>query len=171
MNKNFLPFLLAANFISLSVFAQQAGENKGWPSAERYSFISSCINTAKSSMSEDSARFYCYCMQEKVEIKYPTIEIAATITEDDMNSPAWQKDIKVCLAGFWSTEERETFLSNCKSSATAGGISEERSKSYCECMLYKVEVRFPNPLDAEKLTPEVLATPEWKKILKGCLEF
>lgn len=157
-------------FISKS-FSQQAGEKKGWPSIERYSFISECIKEAKSGMSEDSARFYCYCMQERVETKYPTIEQAAKITEADMQSEAWQKDIKSCLGGFWGTSEREAFLTECMETAKKAVVSEEKSKTYCECMLFKVEIKYPNPIDAGILTPEKLNSPEWKKIIKGCLDF
>jgi hypothetical protein len=173
MKKLILSYLLVLILFVSNSFAQEAGEpkKKGWPSAERYGFITSCIREAKSNMSEDSARFYCYCMLDRVEKKYPTIEEASKITETDMQSAAWQKDIKECLGGYWGSAEREAFLSNCISSAQKGGIGEEKSKSYCGCMLYKVEIRYPNPLDAEKLTPEVLDTPDWKKILKGCLDF
>ena len=162
----FISFL----FIS-KMLAQTTGEKKGWPSIERYSFINSCITTAKEKMSEDTARFYCYCMQEKIELTYPTIELAGKITEADMESADWKKDIKSCLDGFWATTVRAAFLSNCISTAREGGMTEENSKSYCECMLFKVEKKFPNPLDAGKLTAKVLDTPEWKKIIQTCLNF
>ena len=48
-------------------------------------------------MSEDSARFCCYCMQEKVERKYPTIEEASKISGNDMQSPEWKKILQGCL--------------------------------------------------------------------------
>jgi|CXWL01.1.fsa_nt_gi hypothetical protein len=166
----FTPLFIFVLFVCNS-FGQEAGEKKGWPSSERYAFISECIKEAKVSLSEDSARFYCYCMQERVEKKYPTIEEAAKITEADMQSEAWQKDIKSCLGGFWGTAEREEFLSNCISSAQKGEISGEKAKTYCECMLYKIEIEFPNPVDAGNLTPEKLSSPEWKKIIQGCLDF
>lgn len=170
MKKSIFILLFISFCFSNKSFAQ-TGEKKGWPSAERFSFISSCIETAKANMSVDSARFYCYCMQEKVEEKYPTVDEASKITEAEMESSAFQEYIKNCLNGFWSTAERSEFLTNCISSAKAGGISGEKANSYCECMLFKVEIKFPNPLDTNKLTSELLSTPEWKKILQGCLEF
>ena len=154
-----------------NIFAQPGTQKNGWPSVERYNFISECIKAAKAGMSEDSARFYCYCMQFKVEAKYPTIEEAGKITENDMQSPEWQKDIKTCLTGgSWSAKERSAFLSNCISSAKTG-MGEEKAKNYCECMVYKVESRYPNAADAGELTTEKLNSPEWKKILQGCLDF
>ena len=86
--------ILLTGFILLlftgNIFAQPGAPKKGWPSVERYDFITECIRTAKEGMSEDSARFYCYCMQFKVEAKYPTIEEAGKITKNDMESPEWQ---------------------------------------------------------------------------------
>ena len=171
MKKSILSTLFVFFLIIGNITAQVTGETKGWPSDERYAFINECINTAKEHLSEDSARFYCYCMQFKVEKKYPTIELAATITEADMNSPEWQKDIKGCLnGGTWTAADRSTFLNECITSAK-GSVGDEKAKIYCECMLYKVEVKFPNPEDAGTLTAEKLATPEWKKIIQSCLDF
>ena len=110
-------------------------------------------------------------MQQKIETKYPTIEQAVKITEADMESAGWQQEIKNCLGGFWATKERAAFLSSCIASSKEGGMSDVKSKNYCECMLFKIENKFPDPEDAEKLTPEIPATPEWKKIIQTCLDF
>lgn len=171
MKKLQFSTLLIGVLFAGNLFAQEAGEKKGWPSAERYSFISECIKEAKSGMSEDSARFYCYCMQELIELKYPAIEDVAKITKDELNSEAWKKEIAGCLSGFWGTSEREEFLSECIGSAKIAGVNEEKAKSYCECMLYKVEKMYPDPLDAGELTSEKLESPEWKKIIQSCLDF
>ncbi len=167
--------LLSCLFISLlfisKTFAQETGEKKGWPSVERYGFIRECIKEAKAGMSEDSARFYCYCMQEGVEKKYPTVEEAAKITEAEMRSEEWQKEIKSCLGGFWGTAEREALLTECMATAEKNSVPANKSKSYCECMLFKVEMKYPNPLEALELTAEKLNLPEWKKIIQDCLDF
>lgn len=171
MNKKSL--LLA--FISLLVisksFAQLQVEKKGWPSDDRYAFISECIKTAKAGLGEDSARYYCYCMQFKIETKFPTVAAASAITEEDMQTPEWQKEVKSCVAGgSWTSKDRSEFLSNCIKSAKEG-LGEQKAKSYCECMMYKIEVRYPNAADAAKLTEEKLNSPEWKKITQSCLDF
>lgn len=176
MKKLLLSILLLSTFFISKSFAQAAGEpveKKGWPSSERADFIRECIKTAKVNMGEDSARSYCYCMQEKVEKKYPTIEAAGKITSADMQSPGWQKDIKDCIAssGTWPTIERKAFITECVKSATAGGLTEDKAKSYCSCMLFKIEKKFPNAADAGSITEETLQTPEFKKMLKDCLEF
>lgn len=173
--KKIIAFYLLVSILFVSnSFAQEDGEpkKKGWPSAERYAFVSECIKTAKAGMSEDSARSYCYCMQEKVEKKYPTIEEAGKITEADMQSPEWQKDIKDCLtpASTWSYKDRSDFLSECIKSAK-DGIGEGKAKNYCECMLFKIEKKYPNPRDAEGITDETLQLPDWKKMIQDCLDF
>ena len=121
-------------------------------------------------MSEDSARFYCYCMEEKVEKKYPNIQDAAKLTKEDMESPEWKKEINSCLQGTWGSKDRNDFVSSCVESAKAG-VGAEKAKTYCECMLFKIEQQYPNPNDATKLTAEDLQTPKWKAIAKGCLDF
>ncbi|MEO6611710.1 MAG: hypothetical protein ABIT05_02215 [Chitinophagaceae bacterium] len=165
--------ILLGCFVLLSfngVLLAQTGEKKGWPSVERYGFLSECIKSAMAGMSEDSARFYCWCMQEKVEKKYPTVEEAAKLTAEEMDSPEWKKEVNACLGGTWNSADRSDFLNSCIESAK-GSLGAEKSKTYCECMLFKVEQRFPNSADATKLTTEKLNSPEWKKIVKGCLDF
>jgi hypothetical protein len=72
---------------------------KSWSLADRSEFISACVNTAKTSMGTDSARYYCHCMQSKVEAKFPDPVEADKLTKDDFNTVEWQKEIKACLSG------------------------------------------------------------------------
>jgi hypothetical protein len=173
MKKIVLYSLISTLFLSKS-FAQEAGEPKkqGWPSVERYAFITECIKTAKVSLSEDSARYYCYCMQEKIEKKYPLIEEAGKITAADMQSPEWKKDIQSCITGAstWSSKDRSGFLEECVGAAK-DGMSEQKAKGYCECMLFKIEKKYPNPNDAAGITEETMKSPEWKKMVQDCLDF
>jgi hypothetical protein len=149
----------------------QTGEKKGWPSSERYAFITSCIGTAKATMSEDSARAYCYCMQFKIEVKFPTIEEAGKITAADMDSPEWKKEIKNCLGtATWDSANRANFVSECIIEATKN-IGEQKAKTYCECMMFKVESKYPSMTDAAKLTQEVFKSAEWKKLIQDCVDF
>lgn len=150
--------------------ANPVGETKRWSSEERFAFISECIKEAKLGMSEDSARFYCYCMQEKIEKKYPDPEDAAKITEGEMESEEFQKMVMDCLGGTWDTENREVFISECVKKASTN-LGEEKAKTYCECMQFKIEKAYPDPKDINELTAEKLASPEWKKVVKGCLDF
>lgn len=181
MKKQTILVLLAVMISIAPVFAQLAGEKpgsvkpvtgetKGWPSKERLDFIRECVNTAKVNMSEDSARFYCYCMQERIEIKYPTIEEAGKITEAEMQSPAWQKYVTECLAGTWSSTTRNDFISSCITTAKVN-LSEEKAKTYCECMQFKIEKAYPNEADLSTLSDSMWKTPEWKKIIQGCMDF
>ena len=171
MKKNTFKFLFFSILFINNSFAQQPDLKKGWPAAERKGFILSCTSEAKAAMSEDSARFYCYCMLEKLETKYPNIEDAAKITITDMESEAWKTDIKSCLTGFWSTASRDAFLSECSKSAKKDGMNEDKSNTYCACMLQKVELKYPNPIEAGELTAEKLNSPEWKKLIEGCMSF
>lgn len=172
MKKILLPYLLVSIVFINKGFAQETGEKKGWSSADRNDFIVECIKSAKVNMAEDSARFYCYCMQEKVEKKYPAIVDAAKLSETDMKSPEWLKEIKSCLTSgtAWSAKDCSDFLSECIESAKPG-MSEQKAKNYCGCMMFKIEKMYPNPADAGSITKEDLQSPAWKKRIQSCLEF
>ena len=170
MNKHYILSVLLSCFFVISLVAQKAGEKKGWPSNERYTFITDCIGTAKKSMSSDSARFYCYCMQEKMEVKYPDIADANKLTAKELSSPEWVKEIKSCIGGTWSSKDREEFVTSCVNSAKAS-LGETKAKNYCECMMFKIEKIYPNATDAAKITAEDFKTESWQKLIKGCLDF
>ena len=122
-------------------------------------------------MSEDSARAYCYCMQFKIEAKFPTIEEAGKITAADMDSPEWKKEIRSCLGtATWDSANRADFVSECITEAKKN-IGEQKAKTYCECMLFKVEMKYPNAGDAGKLTEATFKSAEWKKLIQDCVDF
>ena len=144
---------------------------KSWSLADRSEFISACINTAKTSMGIDSARYYCHCMQSKVEAKFPDPVEADKLTASDFNTAEWQKEIKACLSGgTWSKKEREEFISSCVNSAKENGLSEAKAKNYCECTQFKVEKRYPNTADLDKITEEDLKSDFWAKLMASCLD-
>lgn len=175
MKKTIFFLFVSVLFINLSLAqttnTAKASEKKRWPSSDRMEFITECIVSAKEGMSEDSARQYCYCMQEKVEAKYPTVEEAAHLSEDDLQLPEWQTIITNCLMNSgWGTSDRKEFMRECITSAKKS-LEESKAKSYCECMLFKVEQVYPKPADASQLTTEKLNSPEWKKKIQACFDF
>lgn len=64
----------------------------------------------------------------------------------------------------WSKAERDAFRENCVVNSKAE-LGEERSVLYCECMLEKVEARYPNVNDAGKIT-----LPDTREMAKECFE-
>ena len=174
MKKTIASFVFVCSILFCSnSFGQQAGDTKkGWESSDRQVFITECIGTALKSMSRDSARSYCYCMQEKLEKKFPDIERANKLSADDLETPEWQNAAKDCIKNIssWTSKDRSDFLSECINSGKAS-IGEAKAKKYCECMLFKVEQKYQRPEDAGDLDEETLATPEWKKIIQSCLDF
>ena len=170
MNKQYIILALVLFFSVTSLCAQTGGEKKGWPSNDRYTFIADCIGTAKKNMSSDTARFYCYCMQEKMELKYPNFADANKITAKELSSSEWIKEIKSCLTGTWPANERKEFLTSCVNSAKAS-LGETKATNYCECMMFKIEKLYPDPNDAAKITGEDFKTDYWQKLIKGCLDF
>ncbi len=162
--KKLLPIILASFFFMGRAVAQSA-----WKSADRGPFIEECVKAAGEGMSQDSAKYYCYCMLEKVEAAYPDPIEAGKLTADNFNSPEWKKIIAGCLGGYWKLHERKEFMSSCIDAAKAS-IGEEKANSYCECMMFKIENRYHSYTEASKITTETLSSPVWKKIIQSCLE-
>ena len=52
-----------------------------------------------------------------------------------------------CSDSGWSQKEKDAFMGTC----VVPGVS---SKSYCSCMLKKIEKKYPDPEDAKKLDME-----------------
>lgn len=146
------------------------GERKGWPSDDRYAFIDECIKTAKVDLPEHQARYYCYCMQERLEKRFPDVADIEKMADTLMDMPEVRKMATECVQGTWSGEDRETFLAKCIDKAK-GKVEEQKAWIYCECMLFKVEKIFPTLKEADKLTSSELATPAWKKRVQDCSDF
>ena len=187
MKRTVLTFtLIVLAVICNRSFAQSAGDkttnkptvkpttqtpgNKAWSSEDRHTFIADCIGTAIS-IGEDSARFYCYCMQEKIEKKFPDVNDANKLSADDLEKPEWKKATQDCVTGIgsWTPKDRSDFMTECVNAAQ-DTFGKEKAKNYCECMLFKLEKKYPDPNDAD-VSEATLATPEWKKIIKDCIEF
>ncbi|MBL0152533.1 MAG: hypothetical protein IPP93_03200 [Chitinophagaceae bacterium] len=50
--------------------------------------------------------------------------------------------------GSWGSANEDVFVSNCVSSAASSGtFTKAQAKSYCSCMLEKLERKYPNPED------------------------
>jgi hypothetical protein len=141
----------------------------GWNHTERSEFMSSCIPAASNGMSADSARKYCACMQLKLENKYPDYTKASKLTAETFQSPEMKKEIRDCLTmGGWTKTERETFINDCAEAAKELGT---KARSYCSCIAPKIEAKYPNYAVMDKyLTPAILTTPEWQKIIGECLK-
>jgi len=174
MKKNIFLSITILCFCISSVWSQDNATDsvkKSWSPADRSEFISACVNTAKTSMGIDSARYYCHCMQSRVEAKFPDPVEADKLTASDFNTVEWQKEIKACLSGgTWTKKEKEEFISSCINSARENGLSETKAKNYCECTQFKVEKRYPNTADLDKITEEDLKSDFWTKLMAGCRE-
>lgn len=121
-------------------------------------------------MSSDSARDYCHCMQAKLEKKFPDVlDIEKGL---DLNSPEMKSNIQDCLksGSTWTAKDRTDFLNECVGAARAS-LGEDKAKRYCACSLYKIERKYPDPAQAAEITEEVMASPDFKKMIQACLEF
>ena len=68
----------------------------------------------------------------------------------------------------WSAKDKNDLINSCTQTATAS-MGEEKARAYCTCMQQKLEVKYPNPKDAEKVTAELMQTPEMQAMVRACL--
>ena len=60
----------------------------------------------------------------------------------------------------WAQKDRDAFNTKCVEGATAG-MGADKAKSYCSCMLGKIEVKYPAASDAGNLDMNTMT--EWAK--------
>jgi hypothetical protein len=68
----------------------------------------------------------------------------------------------------WSHKDRTEFVNTCVEAAKEG-MSEDSASGYCYCMLAKIEKKFPDLNAMSQIDAELMATPEWQKIINNCL--
>jgi hypothetical protein len=94
MRKLTLPLILLALFLPGTVFSQKST----WTAKDRTDFVNACYETAKTSLGTDTARYYCSCMQAKVEQLYPSVDEAnRSLTDSVLATAEWQNRILECL--------------------------------------------------------------------------
>lgn len=126
----------------------------GWTAAEQKSFLGSCVKS--SNMGEEKGTVYCNCMLAKLMKLYPKASDASAMSQEKMIDLA-----KECLGtnrrgdSVWTANERTVFLRECTTNAVKS-MGPAKTKTYCNCMLGKIEKAFPNPADTGKMTEEEL---------------
>jgi len=96
MRKLTLPLFLALILPTL-VFSQDKTKST-WTPKDRTDFINSCAETAKASLGVDTAKYYCACMQAKVEEIFPSVDAANKgLTDEVLATQEWQNRILECL--------------------------------------------------------------------------
>lgn len=165
---NRLLFSVMLSVLFSGIVSAQTDSKTKWPKEYRTNFITDCFSTAKT-MGEDSARRYCACMADKLQALYPDTKQLDKLTEADFEKPEMKRLVYECLEMKWPEQDRSSFLSSCEKNA-APSIGEDKAKKYCSCMLLKVEAKFASAKDADKLTAADFEKPEWKTLIKACLQ-
>lgn len=65
----------------------------------------------------------------------------------------------------WSAMDKNDFIKTCVQGATVS-MGEQTAKSYCSCMQQKLEAKYPNVNDANKLGAQ---SPDMLEMARGCL--
>jgi hypothetical protein len=125
----------------------------GWSAEEKTVFLDACIK--EMNWSKDSSAMYCSCMLSKIEKLYPTAIASEKMTQEKALELA-----KECLTGGepsrWTAKERTEFATQCEATASKS-LGADKAKSYCSCMLVKIEKQFPNPVDVAEMTQETVS--------------
>lgn len=90
-----------------------------------------------------------------VELSVPTDKNSSHFVEQTTRS---KRDAE------WTDEEKRSFLDNCISNAQ-GNLTVVEANSYCDCMLRKLMVKYPEAASAAQLTAE-----EAINLANQCLE-
>lgn len=162
MNKLLLFVALATlSFSFIVVNTNFDNTDGGWTKTEKDSFMKSC--TDKLDGTEGiNAEAYCSCMLTKIMKKYPSPTDALNIDQDWMKSEATKclgstekddkkkpKKKKQSKNATWAKEYQDNFLTTCIESSK--GEASIDGPSYCNCMLEKIMVKYPNPNNLEEM--------------------
>lgn len=53
----------------------------------------------------------------------------------------------------WSSGDKDAFMKECVSgSKKSAGMSDAQANEYCNCVMSKLEIKYPDPLDVTKVT-------------------
>jgi hypothetical protein len=85
-----------------------------------------------------------------------------TNNDDENTKPATHTS----STGAWGSSNEEIFVSNCVSSAVDGGFTKSKATAYCNCMLEKLEDKYPDPNDVGGLDEN---SPEMKRMATECV--
>ena len=68
--------------------------------------------------------------------------------------------------GGWGSANEQAFTTNCVSSAVNSGLEQRRAQNYCDCMLGKLERKYPDPNDVAGLDEN---SPVMKQMAQDCI--
>lgn len=72
--------------------------------------------------------------------------------------------LSACNSG-WSSADKEQFVKDCTAGASSMGA--QKAKDYCECMLPKIQKKYPTVAEANKITT---ADAEMTEMAKECVK-
>ena len=128
-------------------------EHKGWTESDKRSFIEKCIADNKTAIGEDKVNEYCKCMQEKAK------ELHENYSDIDQLSMSENLDISnECAPKGWSKDEETIFMSNCTESFISNGGDTTKAAPYCDCMMQKLKVKYPDVTKTSSIPNEEINT-------------
>jgi len=68
----------------------------------------------------------------------------------------------------WSAKEKSDFIESCVK-YVIDSLHEGKARTYCTCMQQKMEARYPDIKDLNKITEDTMQTPEMVAMVNSCL--
>ncbi|QCK13831.1 hypothetical protein [Mangrovivirga cuniculi] len=130
-------------------------EGHPWSEKEQNEFMDDCKRN------NDGDENFCSCILEKLGTLYPTPEIAASISDVEVNDIA-----ESCqFSAEWTTENKAAFMEQCKNTYS-NVYNSSRTDKYCNCVLDELQMLFEDYNEMNKsLTEQGL-----ESIKSKCLE-
>jgi hypothetical protein len=133
-----------------------------WTMEDRQAFVVSCLS--EPGLRQDSAQNYCSCMQEKIEKSYPNVAEAYKLTQEEAVEMAKACFAQISVTRSWGEIERNLFINECMN-GTNKTMEQENARSYCTCLLEKLEKQFPNVFAVGNASGELLS--KWAEECKN----
>lgn len=153
--------------LSLSTFVI-INQQEEWSKEEQTTFISNCIEGAKTGMDEKTSTDYCSCMLEKMMSNYSSLEASSKITIGEIQVMASdctgiQLD-EDSIEDEWTQVEKDNFISGCVETAKIN-LEEKVAVQHCNCILEKIIEKYSTPKKSLNLNEE-----EVQILYESCLE-
>lgn len=139
--------------------ATTSGTNSGkWSQKEIDKFIDQCAADRPENISSDDAFKYCGCVQLKIAGKYPDVQSVSKVSKDEMkrlfddcfSGEVSRDDTDDETSPPWSNAEIKKFKDKCVPKLVSQ-LGAANARNYCDCMLEKIMVEYPDSKDAEEI--------------------
>ncbi|HYC40261.1 MAG TPA: hypothetical protein VEB63_07210 [Chitinophagaceae bacterium] len=142
-----LPLVLVFSLAVLS-----CNEQRGWTEDNKLSYIQSCISDNRGIYGAEQVKGYCDCVQSRVQRNFPDYRDVEKISMAENSRIA-----DSCAPKGWSKDEEAIFMETCSDKRVSMGDERQVAVRYCDCMMRKIQSKYPNILTTTNIPNEEMA--------------